>query len=194
MQGVAQKRALALTALPSQTALSQGLLVVGGAAFVAVMAQARVGLPFTPVPVTGQTFAVLTTGALLGSRLGALSLLTYWVAGLLGMPVFSGWAGGWATAGGPTGGYLLGFVAAAFVVGWFAERGWDRDHRAVVPMLIGSVVIYVFGLTWLVWFVGADDVLQLGLLPFILGDVMKLAAAGAALPTGWALVRRFRPH
>jgi biotin transport system substrate-specific component len=194
MQEVAQKRPLALAALSSRTALSRGLLVLGGAAFVAVMAQARIGLPFTPVPLTGQTFAVLMTGALLGSRLGAASLMTYWTAGLFGLPVFTGWAGGWAAAGGPTGGYLVGFVAAAFLVGWFAERGWDRDYRAVVPMLAGSVVIYVFGLAWLVRFVGAGDVLQSGLLPFIPGDLLKLAAAASALPAGWALVRRFETH
>jgi biotin transport system substrate-specific component len=191
MQEVAQKRPLALAALPSRTALAQGLLVLGGAAFVAVMAQARVGLPFTPVPLTGQTFAVLMTGALLGSRMGAASLMTYWTAGVFGLPIFTGWAGGWAAAGGPTGGYLLGFVAAAFLVGWFAERGWDRDYRAVVPMLAGNVVIYVFGLAWLARFVGAGEVLQSGLLPFIPGDLLKLAAAASALPAGWALVRRF---
>lgn len=192
MQEAVRRRPLALTALPSRSALAQALLVVGGAAFVAVMAQARVALPFTPVPLTGQTFAVLMTGALLGSRLGAASMLAYLAAGLFGLPVFSGWAGGWAAASGPTGGYLLGFVAAAFVVGWFAERGWDCDLRAVVPMLIGNALIYAAGLPWLARFVGPDDVIQSGLLPFIPGDLLKLAAAASALPVGWALVRRFR--
>lgn len=192
MQEAVGRHPLALTAFSSRSALSRALLVVGGAAFVAVMAQARVGLPFTPVPLTGQTFAVLLTGALLGSRLGAASMLAYVAAGLFGLPVFSGWVGGWAVVSGPTGGYLLGFVVAAFVVGWFAEQGWDRDYRAVAPMLIGNTLIYAAGLPWLARFVGPDDVIQSGLLPFIPGDLLKLAAAACALPAGWAAVRRFR--
>ncbi|MFQ5793645.1 MAG: biotin transporter BioY [Candidatus Bipolaricaulia bacterium] len=166
-------------------------LIVGGSLFVTLAARISVPLPFSPVPITGQTFAVLLTGALLGSRRGALSLLAYLSEGALGLRVFAGGTGGWGILAGPTGGYLIGFVFAAFLIGWLAERGWDRwVHTTALAMLFGNVIIYLFGLPWLAHFVGADRALPLGLSPFIPGDLIKLALAAALLPSGWKLLER----
>jgi biotin transporter BioY len=169
------------------------VLVVGFACLTAALAQISfwIGL----VPITGQTFAVLVTGALLGSRRGALSQLSYLAIGATGIPFWFALGGppGIARLVGPTGGYLIGFVAVAFVVGWLAERGWDRRvWTAALAMLAGESVLYVFGLLWLVHFVPVDKVLQVGLYPFVIGDLVKLAAAALILPSGWLLLRRFR--
>lgn len=173
-----------------RTLWHQGLLVVGGSVLMALMAQIVIPLPFTPVPITGQTFGVLLTGALLGSRRGALSVVLYLLEGVLGLPVFAGGASGPGRLLGPTGGYLLGFVAAAWVTGYLCERGWDRRVlSATLAMGIGNGVIYLFGLLWLAYFVGPGRALMAGLWPFIPGDVVKIAMAAFALPPGWALVR-----
>lgn len=192
MQATIYRPTLLRALLPRETLLSQAALVVGGSAVVALSAQIRFGLPFTPVPVTGQTFAVLFAGALLGGRLGAASMTIYWTAGAFGLPVFNGWGGGWAMATGPTGGYIVGFIAAAFVVGWFTERGWDRGPRIILPLLAGNALIYALGLPWLARFVGPHEVLHAGLWPFIPGDLLKLVAATIALPGGWTVVRKLR--
>jgi biotin transport system substrate-specific component len=163
-------------------------LVFGGSLIVALSAQVAIRLPFSPVPVTGQTLAVLLVGALLGSRRGAMSLLAYLAEGLIGLPVFAGGASGAAYAIGPTGGYLVGFVAAAYVAGWLAERGWDRRAgSAILAMLAGNAAIYAFGLSWLAAYVGRRA-LALGLLPYLAGDAVKLALAAALLPMGWKLL------
>ncbi len=173
-------------------------LVVAGSLLIALAAQVAIPLPFTPVPVTGQTLAVLLIGALLGSRRGAMSVGLYLAEGALGLPVFAGGASGPARFLGPTGGYLLGFVAAAGVVGYLCERGWDRRvSTAALAMLIGNGVIYLFGLPWLAGFVGIEKVLMAGLWPFIPGDLLKVALAAGLLPAGWHLVRsleRERPR
>lgn len=168
-------------------------LIVGGSAFVALAARISVPLPFTPVPITGQTLAVLLVGAALGSRQGALSLLLYLLEGAAGLPVFAGGASGLSRLSGPTGGYLLGFVAAAYVTGWLAEHRWDRRFRSnLLAMLIGNIVIYLFGLPWLARFVGIEKVLPLGLYPFIPGDLIKLIIATLALPSAWKLIHVIR--
>ncbi|MBE3111776.1 MAG: biotin transporter BioY [Acidobacteria bacterium] len=177
--------------LRRQTLAYQAAFVLAGVALLSISAQVRFPLPFTPVPVTGQTFAVLFLGGSLGSRMGIASAGGYWIAGACGMPVFNGGSGGWAVASGATGGYMLGFAAAAFAVGWFAERGWNRGRGIVVPLLVGEALIYVFGLPWLALFVGPRHVLQSGLLPFIPGDLVKIAAVTAALPGGWSAMKRF---
>ena len=179
---------------PRATLARDMLLIFGFAAVTALGAQ--VAFYIGPVPITGQTFAVLITGALLGSRRGALSQLTYLGMGAMGAPIFAGWQGGPTVLMGPTGGYLLGFVAAAFVVGFLAERGWDRRTWSMaLAMLIGNSVIYAFGLPWLSIWLGhvaaADSVLAVGLYPFIPGDLIKLVLAAIALPSGWALLNRF---
>ena len=176
---------------PRATLARDILLVVGFGAMTALFAQVAfyIGL----VPISGQTFAVLLAGALLGSKRGALSQLTYLSAGAMGAPVFAGWHGGIAHLIGPTGGYLIGFVGVAFVVGFLAERGWDRRFWTMaLAMLIGNAVLYVFGLAWLAYYVPSGSVLTAGLYPFIPGDLIKIALASAAVPSGWALLNRFR--
>jgi biotin transport system substrate-specific component len=165
--------------------------VVAASLLVALSAQVAIPLPFSPVPITGQTLAALLIGALLGRRLGAYALLLYLAEGAIGLPVFAGGGIGLARLAGPTGGFLAGLVVAAYLVGLLAEHGWDRrPATTVLAMLLGNVVIYAFGLTWLARFLGAGHVLAAGLLPFIPGDLLKLALAAALLPSGWALLGR----
>jgi biotin transport system substrate-specific component len=165
------------------------LLPVAGSLLIAIAAQFQIPLPFSPVPVTGQTFAVLLVGAALGARLGAGAVALYVIEGLAGLPVFAGGASGLARLSGPTGGYLVGFVLAAILVGALAERGWDRRIWSTgLAMLLGMVVIYLCGLAWLARFVPAAGLLQAGLYPFIAGDLYKLVLATLALPTAWRIV------
>src|SRR4030043_1403856 len=169
------------------------VLVVGFACLTAAFAQ--ISFWIGPVPITGQTLAVLLAGALLGSRRGALSQLSYLAIGATGIPHWFALGGpvGIARLIGPTGGYLVGFVAVAFVVGWLAEKGWDRRvGTAALAMLAGEIVLYVFGLSWLAHFVPEGTVLQAGLYPFVIGDLIKIAAAALVLPAGWLLLKRFK--
>jgi biotin transport system substrate-specific component len=164
-------------------------LILGGSVLVALSAQWAVPLPFSPIPITGQTLAVLLVGALLGARRGSLCVLTYLLEGCAGLPVFAGARAGLGVLFGPTGGYLLGFVAAAWVSGWLAERGWDRrTGTAFLAMALGNVIIYAFGLAWLSRFVGGGHVLELGFLPFVPGDILKLILGTLLLPAGWRLL------
>jgi biotin transport system substrate-specific component len=166
-------------------------LVVGGSLAIAAAAQLRLVLPFTPVPVTGQTFAVLLIGALLGARRGAAAAMTYLALGVMGLPVFSAAPPGPAALFSPTAGYLVGFVGAAWVTGTLSERGWDRrPWTAALAMFLGSLVIFACGLLWLGRFIGWSNVLQQGLFPFIPGDLIKIALATALLPTSWKLFGR----
>ena len=168
------------------------VLVVAFSLLVALAAQVVVPLPWTPVPLTAQTFAVLLTGALLGSRLGALALIAYLIEGASGLPFFVGGAGGVEHFYGATAGYLLAFPSAAFVTGYLAERGWDRRfHTAALAMAAGSVVILACGWAWLALILrSAGAAFRLGVAPFVVGDIIKLALAAAALPAGWAILRR----
>jgi biotin transport system substrate-specific component len=176
--------------LPS-SALADGAAVVAASLFVAVCAQVQIPLPFTPVPISGGTLAVLYAGALLGSRRGAAAVALYLLEGAAGFPVFSGGAAGAAHFAGPTGGYLLGFPAGAFVAGLLAERGWDRSPaRAFATMLIGSLPIFALGLLGLSRFVPARTLLAQGLWPFVPGDLVKAAASAGLLPFGRRLVGR----
>ncbi|MGH2625156.1 MAG: biotin transporter BioY [Anaerolineales bacterium] len=169
-------------------------LVLGASAVVALCSQVEFHLPGNPVPITGQTFAVLLAGALLGPRLGALAMLAYLTQGALGLPVFAGGAGGAARLLGPTGGYLIGFVAAAALVGWLAERGWDRTPWLTAgAMFLGNLVIYALGVTRLAAFVGSDQAVALGVLPFLPGDLIKVALATGLLPSAWKLLGGRRP-
>lgn len=175
--------------------LKSAALVLGFSLFVALSAQVAVPLPWTPVPLTGQTFAVLLTGALLGSRLGALALVAYLVEGALGLPFFRGGNGGaHYLLFSPTAGYLFAYPLAAYLTGRLAERGWDRRYlSAAAAMALGSLVILVGGWAWLAAATAsAARAFELGVLPFLAGDVVKVLLAAAVLPTGWALVRRAR--
>ncbi len=170
-------------------------LVVAFSLLTALAAQVAVPLPWTPVPVTGQTFAVLLAGALLGSRLGALAMLAYLAEGAAGLPFFKGGAGGAHYLFlSPTAGYLLAFPAAAFVTGLLAERGWDRRFpTAAAAMALGSLVILGAGWAWLALFYRtAGAAFAAGVAPFLVGDVIKIGLAAAALPAGWVLLRRRR--
>ena len=166
------------------------ILILSGALFVAVLAQVRIPLPFTPVPLTGQTFAVLLVGATLGSTRGTASMLLYIALGAFGLPVFAGGASGMEYLSGATLGYLVGFVMAATVIGLLAERGLERSVRtSILPFLIGTIIIYVCGVAWLAIILGSfSKAIAAGLLPFLIGDAIKLIAASIALPAGWKLV------
>ncbi len=154
---------------------------------------AQIVIPIGHVPITGQTFAVLLTGALLGSRLGAMAVIVYLIEGASGLPFFYGGSSGIAHLLGPTGGYLVAFPAAAFITGAFAEHGWDRRFlTAAAAMFIGSLVIMLSGWVWfsLVTNTSLTVAFQLTVLKFIPGDIIKVLLAAAALPSGWALLKR----
>ncbi len=175
----------------ARAALYDFALIIGGSLVIALGAQAAI--PIGPVPITMQTFAVLFVGALLGSRRGALSVFAYLTEGVMGFPFFAGGASGASYLAGPTGGYLIGFVFAAFVTGVLTERGWDRHvATTVAAMLLGSIVFYVFALARLAILPGWDfeKVLRFGLYPFIPGDLAKIALAAVALPAGWKMLGR----
>ena len=200
-------------------------LIVGFAFLMALVAQIAIRIPTTTVPITGQTFGVLLTGGVLGSRRGPLSMLLYMLLGMA-LPVFAPsssimedrtihfilpWSGTeayfWDLS---SGGYIVGFILATYLVGWLAERGWDRGSKVLVSMLVGNLAIYLIGLPWLAGFIAsettipgteltyydaiagnnvADKTLRGGLYPFIGGDAIKLFGAAMVLPGGWALVR-----
>ena len=154
---------------------------------------AQIFIPIGPVPITGSTFAVLLTGALLGSRLGAMAMIVYLVEGTLGLPFFYGGHGGPAHLLGPTGGYLVAFPAAAFITGAFAENGWDkRFFTAVAAMAVGSIVILLAGWAWFAVLMHTAPIaaFKVSVAPHIAGDIIKILLAAAVLPTGWAILKR----
>ena len=177
-------------------------LVVGGALLTAVASQIRIPLGFTPVPVNGLTFAALFIGGALGMRRGVAAVGLFWVLGAVGLPFYAGASGGWQHATGATGGYLLGAVVAAGLVGAVAERGGDRRMATSVAIMIVAniVLIWVPGTLWLAHSLdiavlgGAGSAFALGIEPFIIGDTVKMVLAGACLPLGWRLAGRFRPE
>jgi len=183
-----------LADLLPRAALRDVALVVGAALLTALSAQIAIPLaPFSPVPITGQTFAVLLTGAALGARRGAAGQALYVLLGAAGLPFYSDGEAGVDVLVGPTGGYLVGFVLAAAVVGWFARRGLDRDVRWAVPaFLAGSAVVYAIGVPWLAVVAGYSlwQAVVEGLLPFIPGGLLKAALAAGLLPAAWRLTRR----
>ena len=166
-------------------------LIVLGALFVAALAQVKIPLPFTPIPLTGQTFAVLLIAATLGSKRGAVTMAFYVALGAFGLPVFAGGASGMAYLSGATLGYLIGFALAAYVVGLLAERGLERSVRtSLIPFLIGTVIIYACGVAWLTIVLGSfSKAVAAGFTPFVIGDAIKLVAASLALPAAWKLAK-----
>lgn len=171
--------------------LGMVLAVIAGSIAIGLSAQISVGIPIGPVPITGQTMVVLLIGAAYGSRLGAVTVLAYLAQGAGGLPVFANGGAGTAVLSGPSGGYLLGFAAAALVVGWLAERGWDRRVlTAALAMVIGNAVIYACGVTRLAEFVGWEHVWSAGVQPFLPGDALKIALASGLLPGAWWLRER----
>jgi len=169
--------------------LVRGAVVVSGAALIALSARIAFHLPFSPVPVTAQTFAVLLIAAALGSRMGSASVLTYLGVAAAGAPVLAKGMGGLPWMIGPSGGYLLGFAAAAFVVGRLAESGWDRRPlRTFAAMSIGYAIILALGWAWLAILFTPHTALVQGVLPFLPGAVIKSLLAIAVLPLAWKLV------
>ena len=169
----------------ARTALAQIVLVFCGAAFVGIAAQIAIPLPFTPVPLTLQTFAVLLAGAALGSLRGVASMGLYALMGVVGVPWFSEGSSGFSTA---SFGYILGFILAAFIVGRLAERGASTTpiHSAAL-MVIGNLAIYAVGVTWLKFAIDSSwaTALSLGVVPFLIGDAIKIALAAGLLPLSW---------
>jgi len=164
-------------------------LILIGSVVIGLCAQIAVYLPFSPVPVTGQTFAVLMAGPLLGRRRAVLCVLAYLTEGLLGLPVFAMGRAGLPTLIGPTGGYLVGFAAAAYLTGALAEKQWDRRLiTTALAMVLGNTVIYCAGWLWLSCLTNARTAFIAGVLPFVPGDILKIVLAVAFLPAGWILL------
>jgi biotin transport system substrate-specific component len=193
---VARPPTLSTAVLARSTWLSEAILLGAGVLLVALSAQVSFHLPGTPVPISGQTFAVLLVGSAYGATRGVATIALYLLVGIVGLPVFSSGTSGWEQVSGATGGYLVGMLVAAGVAGLLAQRGLDRKiSSAVASMLTGNVVIYVFGLAWLYHelpHATFASTLEAGLYPFVVGDLLKVYLAGALLPGAWSLVRRVR--
>ena len=152
-------------------------------AVLVLAALSRVSIPLQPVPVTGQTLGVLILGIMLGRKRALVAIITYLTMGLLGFPVFASGTFGLASLIGPTGGYLLGFVPAAFVMGWLGDKGWyNKVHTAIAALVLGHAIVFAFGLLWLANFTGWNAVLTAGFIPFVPGAVVKTIVAFALIP------------
>jgi biotin transport system substrate-specific component len=179
---------LADVAVPRAGLFRNALLVFGASVVTALAARIEIPVPWSPVPLTGQTFAVLLSGAVLGARRAFIAQALYLIEGAMGLPVFAGGAAGIAKLVGPSGGYLMAFPFAAALTGMLAERGWDRRFVTMMAaMLLGSVVIFALGLIQLSRFMPGNQLLAAGLLPFIPGDLVKSALASLAFPFAWRI-------
>ena len=173
------------------TTATKVALVIGGIAFLALMAQIAVPVPGSPVPVTGQTLGALLLGSAYGASLGFTTFASYLIIGFLGAPVFASGAHGLTRITGATGGYLVGMLLASLITGYLAGRKWDQKVATVVPtMILGDLVIFSAGLFWLHHSIHATwaTTFKLGFTPFILGEVIKVAIASTAMPTLWRFV------
>jgi biotin transport system substrate-specific component len=180
--------AMGWPARPNQSALRALVLIAAGTLL--LMVSAKVQVPMWPVPMTMQTLAVLLIGMIYGPRLGAATVAVYLMEGAIGLPVFAS-GGGFLYLVGPTGGYLVGYLAAALIVGMMAGRGFGRNvWTTAAAMLVGIAVIYAAGVGWLATIVGFDKAIELGLIPFLLGDALKLALACCAMPLAWHVAAR----
>lgn len=187
LAGPRAQRGLVLADLLPGAVARDLVVVLAAAGFIGLMAQISVPLPWTPVPLTGQTLAVLVTGAALGPQRALAALLLYAVAGVAGIPWFASGGSGW---GGASFGYVFGFIAAALVVAILAKRGADRTPVKAMPvMLLGTLIIYACGVPWLMNNLNVDfaEALRLGVRPFITGDIVKVLLAAGLLPTAWRL-------
>lgn len=192
----ARRPVLADALAPHRTRLQDAGLVLAGAGIVALLAQVTIPLPL--VPITGQTLGVILVGAALGSRRGATALLTYLLVGLAGAPVFAEFMGGPASVLSPSFGFILGFVPAAFVAGWFAERAWDRKPLlAMAGFVAASVVPFLLGVPYLAMILnavmgaelGLGGILAAGVWPFVAGGLVKAGIAAVLIPAAWRGVR-----
>ncbi len=165
--------------------------VIGGSIFIGLMSQLAVVLPFSPVPVTGQTFAILLLAITMGFRKSTLAVLTFLAQGLCGLPVFANGASGPLYFAGPTGGYLIGFLLASAVVGFMADKNYSKTYLgAFLSMIAGSLIIYLCGFSWLSVFLGAEKAFTAGILPFIAGDLIKIMLISISLPLSWKLYKK----
>lgn len=185
-----QRRPLVLADLVPGAAVRDVLLVLGGAAFTGLMAQISIPVAGSPVPVTGQTFAALGVGAVLGWQRGMAALALYLVAGMAGVPWYADGASGFSI---PSLGYVIGFVLAAGIVGALAARGWDRSPLlTIATMVVGNLAIYAIGLPYLAWSLGIDlaAAYDIGMKNYLLGDAFKILLAAGCLPLAWRLMSR----
>lgn len=181
--------------IPRTSAITSTMLVVGGTAFMSLMAQVAIPVPGSPVPITGQTLGVLLIGTAYGASLGLTTIAAYLAIGILGAPVFAQGAHGLAKLTGPTGGYLAGMLLSALAVGALANRRWDVQFKTSYgQMLLGELLIFAPGLLWLKIYTGASWswTVGAGLTPFVIGEIVKIGLAGTTLPGVWKLVRRVR--
>jgi len=176
----------------AERAIRHILLAFIGSGLIAICAQIYV--PLYPIPITMQTFAVFLIGFTYGWRLGGVTIFVYLLGGALGLPVFAKAASGLAVFSGPTAGFLFGFILVAIVCGWLAERGFDRSYaKLFVSLLVGNTLLYTLGILWLGFFIGWNKpVLELGLYPFILGDLLKIVLVVVLLPSTWKIVNRLK--
>jgi len=192
-----QSGSLRATVFPRSTALTQALFVAGGVGFIALLAQIAIPVPGSPVPVTGQTLAVLLIGTTYGARLGVLTFATYLLAGVAGAPIFAP-SGTSANHGidrliGATGGYLVGMLVASLVLGYLADRKADQKFRTSFPaLLLGDAIIFTFGLLWLQQTLNLSwsQTIAAGFTPFILGEALKIAITATSLPLVWRRISR----
>lgn len=198
----ATSRALAVAVWPeSANQLVQwAVLLIGGVLVLTL--SAKISVPFYPVPMTLQTFAIMALAAAYGSRLAVLTVISYLLAGALGLPVFTNTPP--LMAGplyflGPTGGFLVGFILLALIVGSAADRGWDRSTpKLFAAMVVADVVVFALGFAWLAWFaqlssgtgMGMEGAFINGVVPFVLADILKIALAALAVPAAWKLIER----
>ena len=153
-------------------------IAFSGSLLLALLARLTVPIPFSPVPITGQTLGVLFLGGVLGSRIGTLSVIMYILEGLIGLPVFAGGTMGFLYLLGPTGGYLIGFIPAVYLVGYLSEQGWTNSFTSTfLTMIIGTLLIFIFGISWLAVTAGFGTALSIGLYPYIPGAVIKTILA-----------------
>jgi biotin transport system substrate-specific component len=192
-----QSGSLRATVFPRSTALTQGLFIVGGVGVIALLAQIAIPVPGSPVPVTGQTLAVLLIGTTYGARLGVITFATYLLAGVAGAPIFAPSATS-ANHGidrliGATGGYLVGMLVASLVLGYLADRKADQKFRTSFPaLLLGDAIIFTFGLLWLQQTLDLSwsKTIAAGFTPFILGEALKIAITATSLPLIWRRISR----
>jgi len=197
MSFASNSQSLRATVFPRSTVLTQGLFVMAGVAFISLLAQIAIPVPGSPVPVTGQTLAVLLIGTTYGARLGVLTFATYLLAGVAGAPIFAPSATS-ANHGidrliGATGGYLVGMLVASLVLGYLADRKADQKFRTSFPaLLLGDAIIFTFGLLWLQQTLDLSwsKTIAAGFTPFILGEALKIAITATSLPLVWRRISR----
>jgi biotin transport system substrate-specific component len=172
-----------------------GILILGTSWLIAISAQISIYLPFSPVPITGQTLIILLAGLVLGKNRGTAAVAIYLLQGASGLPFFAGGKSGLATLFGPTGGYLFGFLAAVYIVGMLSELRFKRSlFQAATALVIGNTVIYIFGLVWLARFIGESQALQLGLYPFLAGDLLKISLGVVLVGGSSVILSRFKTN